>query len=61
MKGLLWAIICGLLIPKVGATTDSTLRFTNAIYEGDVRSIVLRNAGSGFNFPVLMLGGQQAD
>lgn len=61
MKGLFWVIICGLFIPKVGATTDSTLRYTNAIYEGDIRSIVLRNAGSGFNFPVLLLGAQQAD
>lgn len=61
MKGLFWAILLGLFIPKLEATTDSTLRFANAIYEGDVRSIVLRNAGSGFNFPVLMLGAQQAD
>lgn len=47
-------------LPLLG-NTDSTLRFTNAIYEGDIRSVVLKNAGSGFNFPVITLGSSQSE
>lgn len=38
------------------ATTDSLLRYDNAIYEGDVRSVQFLNSSSGFNFPVISLG-----
>jgi hypothetical protein len=38
------------------ATTDSLLRYDNAIYEGDVRSVQFLNSSSGFNFPVVSLG-----
>ncbi len=61
MKGLIWALLLIFLNVPLDATTDSTLRNANAIYEGDVRSVVLKNANSGFNFPVITLGSSQAD
>lgn len=46
---------------KVWSATDSTLRYENAIYEGDIRSVVLKNTHSGFNFPVITLGASSSD
>ncbi len=43
------------------AAIDSTLRLDNAIYEGDIRSVVLKNANSGFNFPIITLGANSPD
>ena len=34
---------------------DSTLRYANTIYEGDVRSVTLQQLQSGFNFPIFSL------
>jgi len=37
------------------SNTDSTLRFCNAIYEGDIRTVRVVQENSGFNFPVITL------
>ena len=42
---------------SVSATTDSSIRYTNAIYEGDIRSVVFENKSTGFNLPIISLGG----
>ena len=42
------------------ANTDSSLRYSNAIYESDVRTVRLYQKSSGFAFPILTLGGQDA-
>jgi len=41
-------------------TTDSSIRYANAVYEGDVRSIVFENKSSGFNLPLIALGGKES-
>ena len=51
---LLFFFFC--LLNLSNANIDSSLRYTNAIYEGDIRSVTLKNASSGFNFPVISLG-----
>lgn len=61
MKRLFWPLVMGVFLSPLCATTDSTLRLTNAVYEGDVRSIVFRNANSGFNFPLITLGSATGD
>jgi len=58
MYQLLLLLFGGLFIGQSFATTDSSLRYENAIYEGDVRSIQLLNSSSGFNFPVISLGNE---
>ena len=42
------------------ATTDSTLRMSNVIYEGVVRAVRLYQQNSGFPFPILTLGGGES-
>ncbi len=37
------------------SNTDSTLRFCNAIYEGDIRTVRVVQENSGFNFPIITL------
>lgn len=37
------------------SNTDSTLRFTNAIYEGDIRTVRVVQESSGFNFPIITI------
>lgn len=43
------------LLPAM-ATSDSTLRYANAIYESDIRAVRLYQKSSGFPFPILTLG-----
>ena len=45
---------------QLEATTDSTLRMSNVIYEGDVRAVRLYQQNSGFSFPILTLGGGES-
>lgn len=46
-----------LLIPVLNAYgADSTLRYTNYIYEKEFKSIQLYQTASGFNFPIITLG-----
>ena len=47
-------------VTHLGATTDSTLRMSNVIYEGDVRAVRLYQQNSGFSFPILTLGGGES-
>ena len=46
-----------LMIPftLLWSNTDSTLRFTNAIYEGDIRTVRVVQESSGFNFPIITI------
>ena len=45
---------------QLEATTDSTLRMSNVIYEGDVRAVRFYQQNSGFSFPILTLGGGES-
>lgn len=38
------------------ANKDSTLRYTNAVYEKNIRTVQLSQEASGFNFPIINLG-----
>lgn len=50
-----------LLFPlSVLATKDSTIRYTNAIYEKDFRTVRLVQATSGLNIPIMQLGQTEA-
>lgn len=55
LLGLLLAICTA----PVVAATDSTLRYTNAIYESDIRTVRVYQKNSGFPFPILTLGGDE--
>lgn len=50
---LIFCLILGVL--KLSANQDSTLRFSNAIYEGDIRTVRVNQNQSGFNFPIVSL------
>jgi hypothetical protein len=52
LLGCFW--ILGLL--PLMATTDSSIRYTNAIYESDIRTVRVYQKSSGFPFPILTLG-----
>ena len=56
MKQKLLCCLFVLLSKNIWANTDSTLRYCNAIYENDVRTVRLIQEGSGFNFPIISLG-----
>ena len=55
MKRYLYLILFALNCLFLKANTDSTLRFCNAIYEGDIRTVRVIQENSGFNFPVITL------
>lgn len=54
LLGCFW--ILGLL--PLMATTDSSIRYTNAIYESDIRTVRVYQKSSGFPFPILTLGSE---
>lgn len=54
-KLLALCLFVGLVHMAKGA--DSLLRYDNYIYEKDIRSVKLTQAASGFNFPIISLGG----
>lgn len=54
MKKLLLLWLCATAF--AAQASDSTIRYSNYIYEGDIRSVQLTNAESGFNFPLIQVG-----
>lgn len=52
--------LCLLFPLSLLATKDSTLRYTNAIYEKDFRTVRLVQATSGLNIPIMQLGQTEA-
>lgn len=57
MRNLILVIL--LLTSAFAYGSDSTLRYENYIYEGDIRSVKLYQSSSGFNFPIIMLNGSE--
>ena len=55
MKRFLYLALFAMNCLLLKANTDSTLRFCNAIYEGDIRTVRVIQENSGFNFPVIAL------
>ena len=55
MKNIVLVIFLFFGGEKLLANLDSTLRFTNAIYEGDIRTVRVTQPQSGFAFPLITL------
>lgn len=49
-------LLGGFSLPTL-ANLDSALRYTNAVYESDIRTVRFYQKNSGFPFPILTLGG----
>lgn len=50
-------ILCLLSVVAISAkASDSTLRYTNYIYEGDIRAVQVNHKETGFNFPLILVG-----
>lgn len=54
LLGCFWVL--GLL--PLMATTDSSIRYANAIYESDIRTVRVYQKSSGFPFPIFTLGSE---
>ena len=55
MKNIVLVIFLFFGGEKLLANLDSTLRCTNAIYEGDIRTVRVTQPQSGFAFPLITL------
>ena len=59
-KHCLLGLLLWLWLLPAKASTDSSLRYANAIYESDIRTVRLYQKNSGFPFPILTLGANES-